>query len=260
MSQISNLLLPIAMILIGATTLLWGLSLRLRNVSIVDIFWGLGFVLVSGTSFFRAGAHSSRSFLVLILSTIWGLRLALYLLIRNWGQPEDYRYQNMRNQVGKKFKWLSFFTVFLLQGFLIFIISLPLQVSVASKVTLNAWDFIGTLSFFLGLFFEAVGDWQLSRFKKNPQNQGKVLDQGLWKYTRHPNYFGDFLVWWGFYFIALAAGGGWTLFSPAIMSFLLLKVSGVSLLEKNLKNRTQGYQDYISKTSPFFPWKPKQKP
>lgn len=237
--------------------LLWLVSLKIKKVSIIDVFWGLGFVIVSWTTFFHWQPNGKRAGWVLAIVTIWGLRLAGYLAWRNTGKPEDYRYQEMRERIGRSFLWKSLFTVFFLQGALILIVSLPLQLSILNPEPLVWTDLSGTLLAVTGIFFEAVGDFQLAKFKSSPLNQGRVMNQGLWRYTRHPNYFGDFLVWWGFYFLALAGGGWWSVVSPLLMSFLLIRVSGVALLEKSLSQRTQGYQDYIRQTNAFFPWPPK---
>ena len=240
--------------------LLWLLSLRLEDVSIVDIFWSLGFVIAAWIYRQHGPDASPRHLLPLVLVTVWGLRLALHIGWRSRGKEEDYRYRSMREKVGPIFKWRSLFTVFILQGVLILIISAPHLVLQTAPLD-DAWqwtDLVGLILFAIGFFFEAVGDWQLSRFKANPANKGKVLDTGLWRYTRHPNYFGDAMVWWGFFFFALGAPGGiWTLFAPIFMNLLLLKVSGVALLEKTISERRPKYRDYVERTNAFIPWFPK---
>lgn len=248
----------VSKIIFGLLILLWLVSLRIKNSSIVDIFWGMGFVVAAwGTQLF-SGIYTERSVLLLILVSLWGARLSGYLAWRNWGKPEDYRYQAMREKMGNSFCWVSLFSVFLLQGALIVVISIPVQATILSGSPIGMVDILGALVTTTGIFFESLADYQLASFKKDPKNQGQVLDRGLWRYTRHPNYFGDFLVWWGFYLIALTSGAWWVFFSPLIMSFLLMKVSGVPLLESALAKRTQGYQDYIRRTSRFFPRPPKQ--
>ena len=191
--------------------------------------------------------------------TVWELRLSLHILWRNWGKPEDYRYQVWRKEAGPRWWWQSYLQVFLLQGILMWIISAPLLSAQRSPIPshLILFDILGTAVWLIGFFFEALGDLQLARFKANPMNKGKVMDQGLWRYTRHPNYFGDSAQWWGYYLIAAFAGGWWTIFSPILMSILLLRVSGVALLEKDL-NARPGYQEYIRKTSAFIPWFPRK--
>ena len=189
-----------------------------------------------------------------------GLRLSLYILRRNWGKPEDFRYQKWREESGKRWWWKSLFQVFLLQGLLMWLISTPLLAAHRSAAPdhLTFLDITGLVLWSVGFFFEAVGDFQLSRFRGNPANKGKVLDSGVWRYTRHPNYFGDSAQWWGYYLIAAAAGGWWTVFSPIMMTLLLLRVSGVALLEKTLETRP-GYREYAQRTSAFIPWFPRKK-
>jgi steroid 5-alpha reductase family enzyme len=243
-----------AIVIAGAMLALWMLSLALEDSSIVDIFWGLGFVLVAWVVALRVG-WSPRSVLAVALVTVWGLRLAVHLAVRNIGKGEDPRYQAMRRTRGSTWWWKSLFIVFTFQGVLMWVVSLPLQESIIRGGTLGPMDALATAVFVTGLFFEAVGDWQLVRFKAQAQNRGRVMDQGLWRYTRHPNYFGDFLVWWGLYGLALAAGAWWTVVGPLVMSLLLLRVSGVTLLEQGMKSRP-GYEDYVRRTSAFFPRSP----
>jgi len=242
-------------------TLLWLLSLRLKNSSIVDIFWGSGFVISSWVYFaLTPDGFLPRKLLINLLVTIWGLRLSIHILVRNWGKSEDFRYQKWRMEAGGKWWWLSFFRVFLLQGILLWIISSPLLAAqyAGQPDRLTAFDFIGLLLWGIGFFFEAAGDFQLSRFRSRKENKGRVLDRGVWRYTRHPNYFGDATQWWGYFLIACAAGGWWTVFSPAMMTFFLLRVSGVALLEKSLETRP-GYKEYLVNTSAFIPWFPRKK-
>lgn len=237
-----------------ALFVLWLISIRMKDVSIVDIFWGIGFVLIAWATMLLQESVSLRATLIVVLATLWGGRLASYLAWRNMGKGEDYRYQAMREPHGARFTWVSLFTVFGLQGAVMLFVSLPLQAGQMSDVPLGWIDLMGGVIWTLGFLFESIGDWQLAVFKSNPANQGKVMDRGLWGWTRHPNYFGDFLVWWGFFVIALAAGAWWTLVSPLLMSFLLIRVSGVRLLENSLKDRRPEYVNYIERTSPFFPW------
>ena len=244
-------------VIISILTLLWLLSVVIKDASIIDIFWGIGFVILAWLYRYLLKNESDRSLIFCILVSIWGLRLGLYLAARNLGKGEDYRYQVWRKQYGDNFWWISFFRVFLLQGFLMWIIAAPLLI-VQTTAELTWLDVLGIVLWIIGFAFEAIGDWQLSNFKKNPDNKGKILDTGLWKYTRHPNYFGDTVVWWGFFCFALSAGGWWTVFSPILMTFLLMKVSGVVMLEKTLVITKPQYQDYINRTSSFFPMPPKQ--
>ncbi len=242
--------------ILSALTVLWLLSLALKDASIVDIFWGLGFVMLAWIYRTILVVHSDRSLLICLLVTVWGGRLALYLANRNLGKGEDYRYQVWRKESGKNFWWVSYLRVFLLQGLLLWIIGAPLLMA----QTTNEWtffDYLGLMLWAVGLTFEALGDFQLAQFKKNPENKGKVLDSGLWRYTRHPNYFGDAVLWWGIFCFAASAGAWWAIFSPVLMTFLLMKVSGVALLEKTLVETKPQYKNYIERTSAFFPMNPK---
>lgn len=242
----------------GMVTAVWIVSLIWRDASIVDRYWGMLFVLVAVVS--AIAMPSPRSLLLLALCSIWGIRLSTYLTIRNWGEGEDYRYVAMREKHGARFPIVSLVTVFVLQGCLAWFVSLPMQVAaVYSDVTLGAFDYIGAAIWLTGFSFESVGDWQLRRFKADPGNKGKVMNQGLWRYTRHPNYFGDALLWWGFYVIAVGAPYGIATFlSPVVMTLLLVKISGAALLERSLKKTKPEYADYIARTSSFVPWPPKQ--
>jgi steroid 5-alpha reductase family enzyme len=238
--------------------LLWLWSLPLRNASIVDAFWGGAFALAAWTADLAGGGRGPRRALALGLVTIWGLRLSLHLLRRNAGHGEDPRYAAMRRGHGARFWWISLFTVFLLQAALAWAISLPVQQAVlASQTPLGALDALAAALWVAGVAFEAVGDWQLARFRRDPASRAKVLDTGLWRYTRHPNYFGDACAWWGFGLLGVAAGRPWTILSPVLMTFLLVRVSGVTLLERDIEARRPGYRDYVVRTSPFLPWFPR---
>ena len=256
-----TLLLQASLLIWVLVTLLWIWSIIIKNASIVDIFWGLGFVIVNAFYVFMTGEFNARKVLILILVTIWGLRLAIYVASRNIGKGEDFRYQEFRRKYGaERYWWFSYFQTFLLQGFLILIVSLPLLgISMSERSgTLNLLDFIGILIWLIGFAFEAGGDFQLSRFKRDPSNKGKVLNTGFWKYTRHPNYFGDSAVWWSYAIISIAAGSYWQIIGSAVMTILLVRVSGVALLEKTLSKSKPQYHEYIEKTSSFFPWFPKK--
>lgn len=239
--------------LLGFGVIFWLVSLVRNDVSIVDSLWSLMFLLSAGVYAAAIDAVGPRTMLILALTTVWALRLSGYITWRNHGQPEDYRYQEIRRNNEPGFRYKSLYIVFILQGALAWIISLPLLAAISGQSGLGVLDYAGIGLWAVGMFFEAVGDWQLSRFKGDPSNRGKVLDQGLWRYTRHPNYFGNFTLWWGFFLIALSAGGWWTVVSPLLMSFLLLKVSGVKLLEKDITERRPKYREYIANTNAFFP-------
>ena len=248
-------------VVLAYMTFLWLVSLVLKNASIVDIFWGLGFI-VAVTAYFVAGdGWMTRKLLVLGLVSAWGLRLSGYILWRNHGKDEDFRYRKMREASGASFWWRSYFQVFLMQGLLLWVISAPLLASQYNERPdhLAVTDVLGAAVWGLGFFFEAAGDWQLARFKSDRVNKGKVMRYGLWRYTRHPNYFGDATLWWGYFMIAAGTTDGWvTAFGPVIMTVLLMRVSGVALLERTLKREKPEYADYIARTSAFVPWLPKR--
>lgn len=250
--------------LVAAATILvlmvvtWLISVAVKDASIVDLIWGLGFVLVAWAAFITIGEPGGRRWLLVLLTSVWGLRLSGYLSWRNLGKGEDFRYQKMREKAPDSFWWKSLFTVFFLQGVLMWVVSLPVQIGqVPTAEPLGILDWLGVAAWAVGFFFETVGDLQLARFKADPANKGRVMDGGLWRYTRHPNYFGDFMVWWGLYMIALSAGAWWTIVGPVLMSFLLLRVSGVAMLERDISSRRQGYDEYVRRTSAFFPTPPK---
>jgi steroid 5-alpha reductase family enzyme len=245
-------------IVLGLTTLLWLVSLLRRDASIIDLFWSVLFLVLGVTYAVATPAPAGdRRTLLLVLLAVWSIRLAGYLTWRNWGEEEDYRYQAMRRKAGASFPIRSLVTVFWLQAVLAWIVSAPLLAGVDADPALGWVDGIGVLFWVVGFFFESVGDLQLARFKANPDNRGKVMDRGLWRYTRHPNYFGDFMVWWGYYLIAVAAGGWWSIWGPLVMSWLLLRVSGVAMLEKTISKRRPGYEEYVRATNAFFPGPPK---
>ncbi|MDX1604888.1 MAG: DUF1295 domain-containing protein [Candidatus Competibacterales bacterium] len=243
--------------LLGLMVLAWLLSLARQDAGIVDSFWSLAFLLAAGVYHQTLAEPGPRATLVLILVAIWALRLSGHITWRNWGEPEDRRYQAIRERNEPGFAFKSLYLVFGLQGVLAWIISLPLLVAMAGSAPLGWLDGLGVALWVVGLVFEAGGDWQLARFKADPANKGRVMDRGFWRYTRHPNYFGDFCVWWGFYLLALAAGGWWSIVAPLLMSFFLLKVSGVALLESDIGERRPAYRDYIRRTNAFFPGPPR---
>ncbi len=246
-------------VIFGMMIALWLFSLLIKNSSIVDIFWGIGFVLIAWINYSLSPFISPAKLLMTILVTIWGIRLALHIGIRNWGKPEDFRYAKWREENGPRWWWFSFLKVFVLQGAIMWIVSVPIiSIIVTDGIpALPSLALLGGLVWAYGFFFEAVGDWQLARFIANPANKGKLMTNGVWKYTRHPNYFGDAAQWWGFYLIALGSGAWWTIFSPLLMTFLLVRVSGVAMLEKTMKSKP-GYEEYAKKTSAFIPWLPQK--
>lgn len=281
-----------AVVVFGAVTLLWAISVAVKDASLVDIFWGFGFLLVGATCLYLVPVKTPYLILLAALPIIWGLRLTLYLAKRNLGHGEDKRYVNMRKRAEKKgmsemaWRLRTLFTVYFGQGLLIMIVSAPVWVAMATAITQDSGgaiggdeltvavldsipvgllSIIGALLWLIGFLFEAIGDWQLARFlKKNkdydgPADEKPVMDKGLWKYTRHPNYFGNACMWWGIWLVACEAPFGWaTIIGPIIMTLLLTKVSGRDLLERDM-GRRKNYQDYIERTSGFFPMPPKKK-
>lgn len=256
-----NLWLISGSIIFILMTLLWLYSLKIKNASIVDIFWGTGFVITYWAALLIGSIEvTSRILLLGAIVTLWGLRLSIYIFSRNHNQPEDFRYAAWRAENGSAWWWRSFFKVFLLQGIIMLIVAAPL-VAVLSANSANtncSCEYAGLGLWLVGFMFEAGGDAQLSRFKKDPANKGKLLTTGYWSVTRHPNYFGDAAQWWGFWLFAFSAGAWWTVFSPLLMTFLLMKVSGVAMLERTLTKSKPGYEEYIARTGAFFPWFPRK--
>ncbi|MFO7734004.1 MAG: DUF1295 domain-containing protein [Candidatus Aminicenantes bacterium] len=251
-------------VIVGAYMTAWFVvALVRKDNSVADIAWGLGFVLVAVVTFFRRGSL----FLPLLVTTlvlVWGIRLAVHILVRNRKRGEDPRYAEWRRKWGRSFLWRSYLQVFLLQGFFMLVISAPVIL-----VNTHRWGgppgragygfwLAGALLWCVGFFFEAVGDAQLARFKRDPANRGRIMTRGLWRTTRHPNYFGESLMWWGVFLVALEIPGGWiTVASPVLITLLLAKVSGVPMLEKRYRGRPD-FEAYARRTSAFFPWFPKK--
>jgi len=241
-----------AAVITSCLFVLWLISLILQDSSIIDIFWGTGFVIAVWFYRYKTGFSDLRSLIFCIMVSLWGLRLSLYLAIRNIGKGEDYRYREWRQQYGQNWWWVSLFRVFLLQGVILWVVS-SLFVPAMSRTSFGFSEYVGIYFWVVGILFEAGGDWQLMQFKKDPENKGKVLNTGLWAMTRHPNYFGDALIWWGYFLFVLPSGQYFYVFSPLLMSFLLMEVSGVTLLEKKLSESKPGYADYIKNVPAFFP-------
>jgi steroid 5-alpha reductase family enzyme len=235
-------------------TILWAVSLRLQNSSIADAGWGPGILVIGLTYYFTSDGYPLRAYLTLALLAVWAIRLGAHLGIRNRLEGEDYRYVKWRDEYEDSWWWFSYVKVFLLQAVIAWIVSLPIYFAIVSltPAELTLFDIVGVLVFLAGLVFESVGDEQLRRFRADRANKGKVLDTGLWSYSRHPNYFGEALVWWGFGLIGLAAGGFPGLLGPAVLTYLLIYVSGVALLEATLIQK-QGYIQYVGKTPAFLP-------
>ena len=235
----------------------WSLSLRNDNVTVVDSLWAMFFLIATAITFSLLNAPSERAYLVLVLVSIWSIRLSTYLHHRNHNKAEDLRYQAIRARNQPNFRYKSIYLVFILQAFLAWFISLPLNLASQSTNSLNAFDLIGVSLWIIGMFFQVLGDAQLSLFKSVPENKGKVLDKGVWRYTRHPNYFGESCIWLGYGLIAVAAGAWWGMISSAFMIYLLIKVTGVKLLEADIAHRRPDYKSYVQKTNAFLPWFPK---
>lgn len=233
--------------------LAWGVCTVRRNAGIVDIFWSAFLLTAALWYFLSQPSPAHRAWLVLALTTLWAVRLAFHLAVRNWNAPEDHRYQAIRARNQPGFTWKSLYLVFGLQALLALVVAAPLYGAVVSTQPLNPLDALGAVVALAGLMYESVADAQLRRFVTDDRNQGKVMDRGLWRYSRHPNYFGEFCVWWGFFLIALAAGAWWAVVSPLLMSLLLLRVTGVTLLEKDMDRRRAGYAQYVLRTNAFFP-------
>ena len=249
--------------LLGLTAILtlaaatWVASLARDDVSIVDRVWSI-LIFAAGCAYAASlDVAGPRTGWLLVLVAVWAFRLAAYITWRNWGEGEDRRYQAIRRRNEPHFEIKSLYLVFGLQAVLAWIVSAPLLAAAAGPTPPGWLDAAGIALFAFGLLFETVADFQLVRFKRRSANEARVLDTGLWRYTRHPNYFGEFCVWWGVYLVALSAGGWWTIVSPLLMSLLLLKISGVALLEKDIGERRPAYREYVERTNAFFPGLPR---
>jgi steroid 5-alpha reductase family enzyme len=252
------LIYPAAFIFLYMTCVFY-FALFKKDNSIVDIAWGLGFIGVAIFTFFLKDGWINRHLIVTGLVLIWGIRLAIHIAIRNRGKGEDYRYAKWRQEWRRWFVLRSYFQIFILQGVFLFVIALPIMlINFSYREDLTAIDFLGIGVWCIGFIFEAVGDYQLKQFKKRPENKGKIITTGLWKYTRHPNYFGEVAMWWGIFLCAVSVKNGWAaILSPLLITFLLLRVSGVTMLEKKYEGNTE-FEAYSKRTNPFFPWFPKK--
>jgi steroid 5-alpha reductase family enzyme len=259
-----NILAVLAWNLAAVTAMMvcgWLLSLLYKNVTLVDSLWGLGFVLIAWITFGMTGGYYGRKVLMACLTTIWGVRLSAHLTWRNWGKGEDRRYGSWRQASGDHFWIISLFKIFLLQALFLWVIALVIQYGQVSPEPAHwTWlDFLGFIVWLVGFFFESVSDWQLARFKADSANSGKVMDHGLWSYSRHPNYFGESLIWWGLFLIALSTPNSWwTVISPLTITAVLLKMTGIPLMENSIVDTRPGYRDYIRRTPAFIPWFPRK--
>ncbi len=244
-------------------TALWPVSLRLRNVSIVDILWAPLFAILGWAVIVAEHGTGFAGWIAVGLVTAWAARLGLYMFrrLRRQGWKEDHRYTTIRNKFGAHFPFTSLVLVFWFQAFLLWIISWPLQAAVATTGDPTPLAMMGWAITLAGIVIEAVADAQLRTFRAGPENAGRVLDTGLWRWTRHPNYFGDFLIWWGFFLAGIASGAPWwTILGPMVMSALLIHFSGAGLMEDTITDRRPEYKAYVARTSGFFPWPPRSSP
>lgn len=252
-----NLCAVTAMMFVG-----WLISVRRRNVTVVDALWGMGFVMIAWITAAAGGGYTLRALLLALLASLWGVRLSVYMLWRSHGKGEDPRYGSWRREYGDRFWWVSLFNVFLVQALFLWVMSLAMQYGQMARTpaALTWRDLLGVTIWSIGFVFETVGDWQLARFKADPSNSGKVMDRGLWAYTRHPNYFGEALIWWGVWLIVSSTPNSWwTLISPVLITITLLKITGIALTEKTILEKKTAYRDYMDRTSAFFPWFPKRR-
>lgn len=256
--------LPVtAAAVVGVLGVTFLVALRVGRHAVVDVAWGLGFVAVAATSYLLSAGHGddTRRLLVLGLTSAWGLRLAWHIWWRSRGHGEDPRYDALLAKAPGSRTAYALRQIYLTQALVLWFVSLPLQVAAFETPGPNWLTWLGVAVWAVGLFFEAVGDHQLHRFRTDPASKGKVLDTGLWRYTRHPNYFGDACVWWGLSIVAFSAWPGvLTLLSPVVMTWLLANGTGKPLLEKGMSSRRPGYDDYVARTSGFFPWPPRTTP
>lgn len=243
---------------LAAAVITWAVSFVKADVSIVDGMWSL-LILGAGLAFaWTLPERGPRTAGVLMLAALWALRLSAHIIWRNHGAPEDYRYRAIRERNQPYFEWKSLYLVFILQAVLAWIVAMPLAAAIAGGTALGWLDLAGVALVLFGLVFESVADWQLAKFLRKRDAAGAVMDSGLWRYTRHPNYFGEWCVWWGFFLLACSAGGWWAVGSPLLMSVLLMRVSGVTLLEKDIGERRPAYREYVARTNAFFPGPPKR--
>jgi steroid 5-alpha reductase family enzyme len=234
-------------------TIAWSLSLRPKNVAIVDIFWPLFLIIPVAICFYLNASARGVALAGLLAILVWGLRLSIHLFNRNLGKEEDHRYAEIRSQSGPRFAFISLFKIFWLQAIIAWIIAIPLFLIMQSNNSFGIIHIASLALWVIGFFFESIADWQLYVFRKRFKDTKKVLDTGLWKYSRHPNYFGEFCMIWGLYFLSVPSGGWWTIFSPLALTYCLFKFTGVARMEKNIDERRPEYKAYSIKTNAFFP-------
>jgi len=259
MNELSQLLLNNFVIVMACMVVLWLISIPLRDVSFVDSFWAAGFVVIAGATYAMTGGGTDRRQLIAVITAVWGVRLATYLFLRWRREGPDGRYVALLKKAPGNVHVTSLTKVFLLQGPMLWIVSLPIQLGQfeAEPLALGPLAWIGSVLAVIGILFESIGDHQMAKFKSDPANHGQVMDRGLWRYTRHPNYFGDACVFWGLYLIAAESGPGvWSIIGPVLLTWTLVKWSGAALLERRLKRNRPGYAEYVKRTSSFIPWPP----
>ena len=250
--NITPLFIGLAVSLLVAS-IAWGLSLRQKNVAIVDIFWPLFLIVPVALCFYLNPSPGGIASAGLFMILVWGLRLSIHLFNRNFGEKEDHRYAEIRSRSGSGFSFISLFKIFWLQAIIGWIIAMPIFLITQSNISFGIIHLASLVLWFIGLCFESIADWQLSVFRKKFKGTNKVLDTGLWKYSRHPNYFGEFCMIWGFYFLSIPSGGWWTIFAPLILTYCLFKFTGVARMEKTIDERRPEYKAYSMKTNAFFP-------
>jgi steroid 5-alpha reductase family enzyme len=244
-------------VIVAYMTIWFAVAQIIRRNDIADVLWGTGFIVAAVTAVFSGSEIGLRAWIVFILVLVWGTRLTVHIYIRNRGKPEDARYRKWREDWGEHAAIQAFFKIFMLQGMLMLVVSLPvIYIIVSRDSALRQLDLLGIAVWLTGFLFETIGDRQLARFKKRPSSKGKIMTEGLWSWTRHPNYFGEVTLWWGVYIIALSVKNGWlTILGPLTITLLILKVSGIPLLEEKYKDNPE-FQAYKRRTSAFFPLPP----
>jgi steroid 5-alpha reductase family enzyme len=243
---------------LSVATVTWVVSVLKRDASIVDGVWAVMFVAAGTVYAYGDNHHTGRATLTLSLLLLWAVRLSSHIIVRNWGEPEDRRYRDIREKYEPHFALKSLGIIFWFQAGLAWIISMPLWPALTVPIDWGGVDLLAVIVWIAGMSFESVGDWQLSRFKGDPANRGKVMDRGLWRYTRHPNYFGECLIWWGFYLFAVQTGAWWAIVGPLLLTYLLLKFSGVTLMEQTIVERRPAYREYMTRTNAFLPGPPRR--
>jgi steroid 5-alpha reductase family enzyme len=257
MSGLAQAWLPLSVLLLLAVVA-WALSVKMRDVSIVDSLWSIFFIVFTGLFAWRTGSDTTAAYVLIALIVLWGLRLSGYITMRNHGQGEDRRYQAIRARNQPNFEFKSLYLIFILQMVLATVIVLPVVPILNGAQDANLLTYAGFAVAAFGALFETIADAQMARYKATRTAQDQVMNRGLWRYSRHPNYFGEATFWWGIWIASVSMGGAWTLFSPLLMTWLLTRVSGVPLLEADLQQRSQAYRDYLQTTPRFFPGRPKR--